>query len=107
MHCQMPIIAPRLMTNPLKDAAKVESIDYSAEFDNLYTRMDNLWKLFNDEQMSTDLIRYIPGLAKVAYQRQIKSIESKRKNPDDTYKDKKVIEFPIVLKATATLISKV
>ena len=34
--------------------------------------MDNLWKLFNDEQMSTDLIRYIQGLAKVAYQRQIK-----------------------------------
>ena len=41
MHCQMPIIAPRLMTNPLKDAAKVESIDYSAEFDKLYTGMDN------------------------------------------------------------------
>ena len=37
MHCQMPIIAPRLMANPLKDAAKVESIDYSAKFDKLYT----------------------------------------------------------------------
>ena len=55
----MPNNASSLMTNLLKDAAKVESIDYSAEFDNLYTRMDNLWKLFNDEQMSTDLIRYI------------------------------------------------
>ena len=35
MQYQMPINAPSLMTNPLKDAAKVESIDYSAEFDNL------------------------------------------------------------------------
>ena len=107
MQYQMPINAPSLMTNLLKDAAKVESIDYSAEFDNLYTRMDNLWKLFNDEQMSTDLRRYIPGLAKVAYQRQIKLIECKRKNAHDTYKDMKVIEFPIVLKATSTLISKI
>ena len=107
MQYQMLINAPSRMTNLLKNAAKVESIDYSAEFNNLYTRMDNLWKLFNDEQMSTDLIRYIPGLAKVAYQRQIKSIESKRKNADDTYKDMKVIKLPIVLKTTATLISKI
>ena len=50
---------------------------------------------------------YIPGLAKAAYQRQIKSIESKKKNADDTHKDMKVIKFPIVLKTTATLISKI
>ena len=37
----MPINAPSLMTNPLRDGAKVESIDYSAKFDKLYTRMDN------------------------------------------------------------------
>ena len=33
MQYQMPINAPSLMTNLLKDAAKVESIDYSAEFE--------------------------------------------------------------------------
>ena len=36
--------------------------------------------------MLADLIRYIPGLAKLAYQGQIKSIETKRKYADDTYK---------------------
>ena len=66
MHCQMPIIATRLMANPLKDAAKVESIDYSAKFDKLYTGMDNFWKLYHDGQISTDLIIYIPGLARSA-----------------------------------------
>ena len=70
----MPINAPSLMTNPLRDGAKVESIDYSAKFDKLYTRMDNFQKLYNDGEMSADLKRYIPGLAEVAYQGQIKSI---------------------------------
>ena len=64
------------MTNLLKDAAKVESIDYSVESDNLNTRMDNFWKLYNDGQMSADLVRYLPGLVKAVYQGQMKSIET-------------------------------
>ena len=87
MQRQMPINAPSLITNLLKGAAKIESNDYSAEFDNLYTRMGNFWKLYNDGQMSANLVRYLPGLAKVAYQGQIKSIETKRKYVDNTYKD--------------------
>ena len=97
MQRQMPINAPSLMTNLLKNAAKVESIDYSAKFDNLYARMDNFSKLINDGQMSADLVRYLPGLVRAAYQGQIKSIETKRKYVDNIYKDLKVIEFPIVL----------
>ena len=93
----MAINAPSLMSNVLKHAAKVEPIDYSAEFDKLYTRMDNFWKLYNDGQMSADVVRYLPGSAKAACQEQIKSIETKRKYADDTYKGLKVIEFPIVL----------
>ena len=107
MQHQMPINAPSLMTNPLKDNAKDESIDYSAEFDNLYTRMDNFWKLYNDGQMSGDLVRYLLELVKAGYQGQIRSIETKRKHTDDTYKDLKVIEFPIVLTKITTLISKI
>ena len=97
MQRQMTINAPSLMTNLLKDAAKVESIDYSAEFDNLYTRMENFWKLYNYGQMSADLVRYLTGLVKTAHQVQIKSIETTRKYTNDTYKDLKVIEFPVVL----------
>ena len=75
MQRQMPNNAPSLATNPLKDAVKVESIDYSAEFDNLYIRMDNFWKSYNDGQMSADLARYLRGLAKPVYQGQIKLIQ--------------------------------
>ena len=46
--------------------------------------MNHFWKRYNDGQMLADLIRYIPGLAKLAYQGQIKSIETKRKYADDT-----------------------
>ena len=56
MQHQMPINAPSLINNLLKGAAKVESIDYSAEFDNLFTRIDNFWKLYNDGQMSANLV---------------------------------------------------
>ena len=59
--------------------------------------MDNFWKLYDDGQMSADLVRHLPGLTKAAYQGQIKSIETKRKYVDDTYKDLKVIEFPVAV----------
>ena len=99
----MEINAPSLMSNLPKHAAKVEPTNYSAEFDKLYTRMDNFWKLYNDGQMSADVVRYLPGSAKAAHQEQIKSIETKRKYADGTYKDLKVTEFPIVLTKITTL----
>ena len=49
------------------------------------------------EWTTSDLVRYLPGLVKAAYQGQIKSIETKRKHTDNTYKDLEVIEFPIIL----------
>ena len=94
---EIPINAPSVMTNLLKDAAKVESTDYLAKFDNLYTRMDNFLKLYNDGQMTANFVRYLPGLAKAVYQGQFKSMETKTKYADDTYKNLKVIEFPFVL----------
>ena len=42
-------------------------------------------------KMSGDMIRYIPGLTKVAYQGQIDLTETKRKYVDDTCKNKKVL----------------
>ena len=57
--------------------------------------MNHFWKRYNDGQMLADLIRYIPGLAKLAYQGQIKSIETKRKYADDTYKGMKLLHFQL------------
>ena len=43
------------------------------------------------------MLRYIPGLAKICYQGQLHLTKVKRKYVDDTYKNKKVIEFNVQL----------
>ena len=43
------------------------------------------------------MLKYIPGLAKAAYQGQLEKTEIKRKYTDDSYKAKKVIEFNMQL----------
>ena len=45
------------------------------------------------------MLKYIQDLAKLGYQEQLYSIETKRKYADDTYKGKKVIEFNVQLTA--------
>ena len=45
-------------------------------------------------------LKYIPGLAKIAYRGQLHSTETKRKHADDSYKNKKVIEFNVLLTAS-------
>ena len=41
------------------------------------------------------MLKYVPDLAKAAYQGQRESTETKRKYADDSYKGKKLIEFNI------------
>ena len=43
------------------------------------------------------MLKYIPVLAKAAYQGQLVKAETKRKYADDSYKGKKVIEFNMQL----------
>ena len=43
------------------------------------------------------MLRYIPGLAKICHQGQLHLTKVKRKYVDDTYKNKKVIEFNVQL----------
>ena len=97
MQRQMAILPQPLLLNPLKDSAKVEAVDYSADFQNLYSGVDDFIKLYDEGQLPYNMVRYIPGLTKLTYQGQMDSTEAKRKYADDTYKNKKVIEFNIVL----------
>ena len=99
MYFQQPMpVAPQALTlNPLKDAAKVDKIDYSADFENLFSKMDDFNKLFRNGKISYNMLKYIPGLAKAAYQGQLEKTEIKRKYTDDSYKAKKVIEFNMQL----------
>ena len=69
----------------------------SADFDNLYSKMNDFDKFFRTGKVPCNILRYIPGLAKVGYQNQLHSTEMKRKYADDTYQNKKVIEFNVQL----------
>ena len=94
----MPVLPQPLSLNPLKDMVKADKVDYSTDFDNLSSKMDDFDKFFRTGKVSYNMLRYIPGLAKVGYQGQLHSAETKRKYADDTYKSKKVIKFNIQLK---------
>ena len=65
------LITPQLLAlNPLKDAVQVNEIDYTADFHNLFSRMNDFNKFFKNGKTSYNMIKYKPGLAKLCYQRQ-------------------------------------
>ena len=89
----MPVLPQPLSLNPLKDMAKLDEVDCSAGFDNLYSKMHDFDKFFGIEKVSYNMLRYILGLAKFGYQFQLHSTETKRM----TLTKIKVIEFNIKL----------
>ena len=93
----MSVLPQPLSLNPSKDMVKVGQVDYLANVDNLYSKMDNFDKFFRTGKVSYNMLRYIPGLPKVDYQGQLHSAETKSKYGDDTYKNKKVIEINVQL----------
>ena len=48
MQQPMPVTPQALTLNLLKEAAKVDEIDYSADFDNLFSKMDDFDKFFRN-----------------------------------------------------------
>ena len=95
----MPVTPQSLALNTLKDAVQVDEVDYTADFDNLFSRWDDFDKFFKTGKISYNMLKYIPGLAKLGYQGQLYSTEIKRKYADDIYKGKKVTEFNVHLTA--------
>ena len=82
----MPVLPPALTLNLMKDTAKVEAIDYTADFENLFGRFDAYTKFYNTGKTKNDLVRYIPGLTKPAHQGQIDRTLTKKAYADDTDK---------------------
>ena len=97
MQREVPTHPPSTSLNPLKDATGITSVDYSAEFNGLVKKADNLQNFTEKGQAEGPLIRYLPGLAKPLYQGQIKGAIEKRAYADDTYEDLKTAEFNIQL----------
>ena len=84
MQRQMPVLPQPLSLNSLKDMTKVDKVDYSADLDNFYSKMDDFDKFFRTGKVSYNMLRYIPGLVKVGHQGQVLSTGMKRKYADDT-----------------------
>ena len=87
--------------NPLKDVSQVPTIDNIPTLNNAERKLDMLSKLWNKGQMEISMSRYIPGLTKAARQGQIAKIEEQVAYADQTYEDKKMLEFNIKLPTNA------
>ena len=81
--------------DPLKDANGVDAIDFSANIDNLIGKLDKLSTLYDTGRIDVDVIKYIPGMAKISYQGQIDFIDTKRSYATSTYTDMQQMEFNI------------
>ena len=68
----MPVTPQGITLNSLKDAAKADEIDYSVDFDNLFSKMDYFDKFFRNGKISYNMLKYIPGFAKAAYKKKKK-----------------------------------
>ena len=97
MQRQMPVLPQPLAVNPLKDMSKVDEVDYAADSDNLYSKINAFEEFFKSGEISYSMLRYITGLAKIGYQEQLYLTKTKRKYVDDTYKNTKVVEFNVQL----------
>ena len=95
----MPTTPQPLTLNPLKDARQLDEIDYRTDFDHLFSRMDDFDKFFKTGKRSYNMLKYIPGLAKLDYHGRLYSTETKRMYADDTYKGKKAVEATVQLMA--------
>ena len=63
---------PVTTLNPLKDATGVVSVDYSAQFNTLVQKVENLKNFIEKGNAESAMINYLPGLAPVMYQGQLK-----------------------------------
>ena len=89
--------------NPLKNVAQVSSIDNTSDLQDVFTKIDKLKKLWDDRSMDYDLIRYLPGMAKISRQGQIYSVHPQRVYASPNWSDLKTFEFSMLLTAdTAT-----
>ena len=97
MQRLMAILPQTPALNPLKDAAKVEAIDYPADFENLFTHLDSIGKFIHTGRSKNDLIRYIPGITKPAHHGQLEGTLTKKAYANDTYKRHSTAEFNVKL----------
>ena len=53
----MAILPQPLALNPLKDMPKVDEVDYTADFSNLYSKINDFEKFFKSGKISYSMLR--------------------------------------------------
>ena len=66
------------LLDPLEDPTGIDSVDFSADIDNLLKKLDKINDLYENGRVDSDLLRYIPGMSKIMYQGQIDWIQTKK-----------------------------
>ena len=85
--------------NPLKNIVKVSSIDNTSDLQDVFTKIDKLQKLWDDDSMDYCLIRYLPGMAKISRQGQIYNMDPQRVYVSPNLSDLRTFVFNMLLTA--------
>ena len=85
--------------NPLEDATGVDSVDFSADIDNVIGKIDKLKVMYDSGKIDADILRYIPGMSRIMYQGQIDWIGTQKSYAASIYTDMEMLEFVIELTA--------
>ena len=89
--------------NPVRNVAKVSSIDNTSDLQDVLTKINKLKKLWDAGSMDYDPIRYLSGMAKISRQGQIYSVHPQRLYASPGWSDLRTFEFNMLLTAyTAT-----
>ena len=97
MQKETPQNHPSTTLNPLKDAVSVVSVDYTAQFNALSQKVDNLKNFIEKGTAESGMLQYLPGLVPPVYQGQLKGINERKAYADETYTGMKLAEFNIQL----------
>ena len=83
--------------NPLKNVAKVSSINNTTDLQDVFTKIDKRNKSWDNGNMDYDLIRYIPSMMKISRQGQIYSVHTQRVYASPNWSDLGTFGFNMLL----------
>lgn len=89
--------------NPLNDVVKTSSVGNSSDLQDVFTKVYTLKKLWDDRTIDFDLIRYLPGMAKILRQGQIYNAFPKKAYISPNWSDMKTFECNVILAANTAI----
>ena len=89
--------------NPLNDVVKTSSVGNSSDLQDVFTKVYKLKKLWDDGTIDFDLIRYLPGMAKILRQGQIYNALPKKAYISPNWSDMKTFECNVILAANTAI----